>query len=73
MAGHKKDVDRLRQAGYRVRKLGDYPKVSFRVHNDTLASFRKVSDNLGYKLQDAITEALDEWLDRQKEINKRSR
>lgn len=63
----KSAVQELRSAGYRVSKPGKYVKYTANVHKDTLTEFKKTLGRLNYMAQDAVTEALDMWLERYKD------
>jgi hypothetical protein len=57
------------QEGVPYKKPGQYAKFSASVHADTYEAFRKCANELGYKMQDAITESLDLWLERKTKKN----
>lgn len=57
-------IAKVKQLGYRVRKPGKYTKVSLFAHDETLVSFRAAAKDLDYKLQEAVTEAMDLWLEK---------
>jgi hypothetical protein len=48
--------------GIPYKKPGDYTKFSGSVHAETFEEFRSLTSRLGYKLQDALTEAMDLWI-----------
>ena len=53
-----------KRLGYRVRKPGRYVKFSVLVHEVTLEQFKKLVVDLDYQLQEAATEAFDEWIEK---------
>jgi hypothetical protein len=67
MSGKEEDVRALielgRKLGVPVKKPGKYVKVSSTVHEKTWAEFRRLTDELGYPVQGALTEALDCWIE----------
>lgn len=64
MASDKNEVERLRRAGYRVGYHSGFIQVSVRLHGPTLNRFRKSVEQLNYKMQDALTEALEIWMEK---------
>lgn len=48
--------------GIPFKKPGNYIKFSSTIHEDSLRNFRSLTDRLGYKVQDALTEAVDLWV-----------
>lgn len=56
-------LDKVKRLGYRVSKPGPYIRNTFNVQADTLKRFREAAASLHFHIQDAVTEALDMWLD----------
>lgn len=56
-------LELVKRLGYKLSKSGQYVKFSSMVHEKTLATFRALTDKLDYKIQEALTEALDCWID----------
>lgn len=62
--GEKRLIAKVKELGYRVRKPGNYVKVTHFAHEDTLKEFRAVAERLDFRIQEAITEAMELWLEK---------
>ncbi len=70
----KEALERLKRLGYRVRKPGRFVKYTVLVNEHTLRDFKAALSELDYQVQEAVTEALDQWLTlRRSEIESRKK
>jgi hypothetical protein len=58
----------LRQAGYKVSRKATYQRRTFAVEKALLSDFTQAYELLGYNVQDAINEAIAQWVGGKRDV-----
>lgn len=57
-------VKALEAAGYVVKRKAQFAKKTFEVEKNTLVRFVQCQQTLGIRMKDAISQALEEWVEK---------